>query len=198
MRIIVITLILFLQIIASPIAAQDYNKGLAAAQAGDFATALKEWMPLAEDGDSAAQYNLGVMYDNGDGVPQDYKEAVKWYTLAAEQGYAPAQTNLGFMYEDRQGVPQDYKEAIKWYTLAAEKDVSKAQSNLGFMYGNGRGVLKDNVIAHMWYNIGAANGDEISGENKDITAKNMTSEDISKAQAMARECMNSNYQDCGY
>ena len=52
---------LFLQIIASPIAAQDFNKGLAAAQAGDFATALKEWKPLAEDGDSAAQYNLGFM-----------------------------------------------------------------------------------------------------------------------------------------
>ena len=162
MRITVLTLISLLLIIASPIAAQDFNKGLAAAQAGNWTTALKEWKPLAEDGDSAAQYNLVVMYDNGDGVPQDYKEG------------------------------------IKWYTLAAEKDVAKAQSNLGFMYGNGRGVLKDNVIAHMWYNIGAANGDEISGENKDITAKNMTSEDISKAQAMARECMNSNYQDCGY
>ena len=141
---------------------------------------------------------LVLLYYNGRGVLQDYKEAAKWYTLSAEQGDAKAQTNLGFMYKNGQGVPQDYKESIKWYTLAAEQGVAKAQTNLGFMYGNGRGVLQDNVIAHMWYNIGAANGDEISGKNRDITAKNMTSEDISKAQAMATECMNRNYQDCGY
>ena len=90
MRVCVITLILLLQIIAAPVTAQDFDKGVAAAQAGDFATALKEWKPLAEDGDSAAQYNLALMYNNGDGVPQDYKEAVKWYTLAAEQGVAVA------------------------------------------------------------------------------------------------------------
>ena len=198
MRIIVLTLILLLQIIASPIATQDFNKGLAAAQAGDFATALKEWMPLAEDGDSAAQYNLGVMYDNGDGIPQDYKEAVKWYTLAAEQGYAKAQYNLGFMYKNGQGVPQDYKEAIKWFTLAVQQGHAEAQTNLGFMYDNGQGVLQDNLMAHMWCNIGAANGNELGGTNRDKIAKNMTSEDISKAQAMARECMNSNYQNCGY
>jgi hypothetical protein len=90
MRIIVLTLISFLLIIAVPVTAQDFNKGLAAAQAGDFATAWKEWMPLAEDGDSAAQYNLGIIYNKGWGVPQDYKEAVKCYTLAAEQGVAVA------------------------------------------------------------------------------------------------------------
>ena len=97
MRIIVLTLISLLLIIASPIAAQDFNKGLAAAQAGNWTTALKEWMPLAEDGDSISQYNLGLMYHNGWGVSQDHKEAMKCYTLAAEQGYVRAQTNLGFI-----------------------------------------------------------------------------------------------------
>ena len=62
----------FLMTLSSPVAAQDFQKGLAAAQAGDFATALQEWKPLAEAGDVDAQYNLGIMYDNGDGVPQDY------------------------------------------------------------------------------------------------------------------------------
>ena len=198
MRVFVLTLISLLLIIASPVTAQDFDKGVAAYNAGDFVMALKEFKPLAEDGDSAAQYNLGVMYTNGQGVPQDYKEAVKWYTLAAEQGTAEAQTNLGNIYFDGRGVPQDYKEAAKWYTLAAEQGIAKAQSNLGFMYDNGHGVLQDNVIAHMWYNIGAANGSENGGKNRDIIAKNMTSEDISKAQAMARQCMNSNYQNCGY
>jgi TPR repeat protein len=65
----------------------DFLKGLVAAQRGDFATALREWTPLAEQGDAFAQTNLGLMYSKGKGVPQDYKTAVKWYRLAAEQGY---------------------------------------------------------------------------------------------------------------
>ena len=138
------------------------------------------------------------MYENGYGVPQDYKEAIKWYTLAAEQSYARAQYNLGLMYENGQGVPQDYKEAIKWYTLAAEQGHAKAQSNLGVMYDNGHGVLQDSVIAHMWYNIGAANGNDLGGKNRDIIAKKMTSEDTYKARGMAKECMNRKYQNCGH
>ena len=58
--------------------------------------------------------------------------------------------------------------------------------------------LQDNVLAHMWYNLGAANGHDLGGENRDVIATLMTAEDISKAQAMARKCMNSDYQDCGY
>ena len=82
------------------------------------------------------------MYDNGEGVPQDYKEAVKWYRLAAEQGHAKAQYNLGLMYDNGEGVPQDYKEAVKWYRLAAEQGVASAQTNLGFMYYNGTAFFK--------------------------------------------------------
>ena len=67
----------FLMTLSSPVEAQDFQKGLAALQAGDYATALQEWTPLAEAGDEVAQYNLGLMYDNGEGVLQDYKEAVK-------------------------------------------------------------------------------------------------------------------------
>ena len=63
----------------------DYQKGVAAAQSGDFATALREWKPLAEQGHADAQFNLGFMYDNGEGVPQNDKTAMKWYTLAAEK-----------------------------------------------------------------------------------------------------------------
>ena len=75
--------------------AQDFDKGLEAAIAGDFQTALQEWRPLAEQGDVSARFNLGLMYANGHGVPQDDAEAVKWYRLAAEQGAAGAQYNLG-------------------------------------------------------------------------------------------------------
>jgi len=76
-------------------------------------------MTAAEQGQASAQYNLGVMYDNGQGVPQDYKEAVRWFRVAAEQGHASAQNNLGFMYSEGQGVPQDFIQAHLWYNLAA-------------------------------------------------------------------------------
>ena len=66
------------------------------------------------------------------------------------------------------------------------------------MYLKGHGVLQDNVLAHMWFNIGSANGIEIGGDNRDSLAKDMTQEAIAKAQAMARECMRSNYQHSGY
>ena len=69
--------------------------------------------------DAAAQSNLGVMYGNGRGVPQDDAEAVNWYRLAAEQGNAYAQSRLGVMYYNGQGVPQDDGEAVKWFRKAA-------------------------------------------------------------------------------
>jgi len=177
--------------------AQDYQKGLEAAQSGDFATALQEWRPLAEQGHADAQYNLGIMYDNGQGVSQDYVEAAKWWRLAAEQGVAPAQYNLGLMYYFGEGLPQDYAEAERLYRLSAEQGHALAQTNLGWMYGTGEGVQQDNVLAHMWFNLGAANGDELGAKNRDNIAKEMTPQAIEKAQSMVKECMDSGYKGCG-
>ena len=109
----------FLMTLSSPVAAQDFDKGLAAAEAGDFATALQEWTPLAEAGDAEAQIYLGSMYALGTGVPQDYKEALKWYRLAAEQGDASAQSSLGFTYRAGNSVLQNYVMAHMWYNIAA-------------------------------------------------------------------------------
>ena len=99
--------------------AADFNKGLQAAQAGDFKTALAEWTPLAEQGDAAAQIELGLMYENGQGVLENDKTAVKWYTKAAEQGYFSAQGALGLMYEYGDGVLTDNRRAYMWYNLAS-------------------------------------------------------------------------------
>ena len=138
--------------------AQD--KGLKAYESGDYAEALRQWKPLAEQGIVGAQYNLGIMYKKGQGVIQDYKTAVKWYRLAAEQGDASAQTQLGVMY------------------------------------GTGKGVAQDNVLAHMWFNIAASNGSKKAIKNRDIIAEKITSADISKAQQMARDCLEKNYKGC--
>ena len=174
----------------------DFQKGLTAFLSGDYATALREWKPLAEQGNASAQKNMGVLYNNGKGVPQDYKTAVKWYRLAAEQGDAPAQSNLGVMYDKGRGVTQDDKTAVKWYALAAEQGNADAQVNLGFMYYKGHGVILDNAYAHMWWDIAASNGDEGAIKNRDIVAKRMTPANISAAQKFARECVRKKYKDC--
>ena len=100
--------------------AQDWKKGIESYESGDYATALREWKPLAEQGDASAQYNQGLMYFNGDGVPQDYKTAVWWFRLAAQKGHADAQFNLGFMYALGFGVLHDYVYAHMWVNLAAK------------------------------------------------------------------------------
>ena len=174
----------------------DFQKGLTAYNSGDYATALREWEPLAKQEYASAQYNLGQMYNQGTGVLQDYKTAVKWYRLAAEQGNATAQHNLGFMYKNGQGVLRDYKTAVKWYKLSAKQGYADAQYNLGVMYVLGQGVLKDYVYAHMWGNIASSNGNENGGKVRDIAVKNMTPADISTAQKLARECIRKKYKGC--
>jgi TPR repeat protein len=183
-------------VLATPVAAQTLNAGLAAYNAGDYATALENWQPLAAQGDAAAQFNLALMYDDGRGVLQDYAEAVRWYRLAAEQGNAFAQGNLGLMYAKGQGVLRDYAQAVRWYRLAAEQGDAVAQSNLGFMYATGQGVLQDIVLAHMWFNIASVNGNEGATRNRARTVEQMTREQIADAQARARVCLSSGYRDC--
>ncbi len=93
----------------------------------------------AEPTDATAQYNLGVRYQRGQGVPQDYAEAMKWFRKAADQGNSEAQFNLGVMYADGQGVPQDHAAATTWYRKAADQGDADAQVNLGLIYYNGIG-----------------------------------------------------------
>ena len=100
-------------------AASQFDQGVAAFNRGDYSTAYRLFRPLAEQGYALAQFNLGLMYANGQGVPQDYAAAVSWYRKAADQGNASAQYNLGVAYATGHGVPQDYVQAHKWFNLAA-------------------------------------------------------------------------------
>ena len=85
----------------------------------------------ADQGDADAQYNLGVMYSNGEGVPQDFTQAMAWYRQAADQGDAGAQYNLGVMYANGEGVPEDDAQAVAWYRQAADQSYAPAQASLG-------------------------------------------------------------------
>ena len=165
----------------------DFDDGLAAYQRGDYATALQEWRPLAEQGDALAQQYLGNMYATGRGVPENDAEAVKWYGKAAAQGHASAQFSLGLMYFNGEGVTENDAEAVKWFRKAAEQGYALAQKNLGVMYVTGEGVPVNNVKAYMWWALAKAQGDEGAAGNLDIIKEQMTPADISKAQALVDE-----------
>ncbi len=124
----------------------DFNDGVNAYQKGDYKTAFNEWKPLAEQGDARAQYNLGLMHANGEGMLRDEKEAVKWYRKAAEQGDAEAQYNLGLMYDKL----WDLKEAVKWLLKAAEQGDVDAQLHLGWRYANGDNFRRNASKAKYW------------------------------------------------
>ena len=102
--------------------AQDFDAGVDAYKAGDYASALREWRPLAEQGLRGAQANLGHMYDEGLGVPQSYDEAAGWYRLAAEQGLAKAQRQLGWIWVRNllfsEKEKQTYITAHMWLNIA--------------------------------------------------------------------------------
>ena len=98
-----------------------------AAQDKPSAQELADLRARADAGEASAQFNLGLMYTEGRGVPQDDAEAIAWYRRSAEQGHAGAQVNLGGMYANGRGVPQDYVEAIAWYRRAAEQGDAVAQ-----------------------------------------------------------------------
>ncbi len=178
---------LLLLTLAAP-AWAGWDEGVAAYERGDYATALREFRPMAEQGNAKAKFNLGFMYSNGQGVPQDYAEAVRWYRKPADQGDAGAQYNLGVMYSEGQGVTQDYAEAAKWFRKSAEQGHARAQNNLGVMSNRGYGVPQDYVQAHMWYNLAAAGSPSVedrdrAAKNRDIVTKLMTPAEIAEAQS---------------
>ncbi|MES1981462.1 MAG: tetratricopeptide repeat protein [Pseudomonadota bacterium] len=106
-----------------------YQQGIDAYAKSNYAVALEKFKPLAERGIAQAQFNLGVMYRQGQGVPQDDKTAVMWWTKAAEQGHVEAQDNLGLRYGRGQGVAQDWVQAYKWFSLAAAAGNETAKGN---------------------------------------------------------------------
>lgn len=154
----------------------------------------------AAQGDAQAQSNLGMLYYNGQGVPQDYGKARQWYEQAAAQGDAMAQNNLGYLYLDGKGVPKDEQTGVEWIRKAAEQGDANGQDSLGEMYRDGRGVSQDNVRAYMWFNLAAAlsKGDAQKSEanKRDKVAQQMTPAQIAEAQRLSQQCQAQQYKGC--
>lgn len=181
-----VALVLSTVCLATP-AWADFKAGEKAYDRGDYATALREWQPLAKQGQAVAQYHLGLLYANGQGLPKDDAQARQWYEKAAAQGHANAQANLGSLYDYGRGGPQDFKMAARWYLRSANQGNDFAQRKLGLLYERGDGVPKDYVQAYMWYKLGAANGGKIGALQRDELAIRMTSDQLAEAKKLARE-----------
>ena len=125
----------------------------------DVSDLVEKCNTAANQGDLKAQNLVGLIYDEGLGVPVDHLEAMKWFRKSANQGYDKAQCNLGRMYFNGRGVSRDYNEAAKWYNKAAEQGFAYAQNNLGSMYYDGRGVSRDYDEAAKWFIKAAEQGD---------------------------------------
>ena len=132
----------------------DVKKGVSAWQAGDFASAVREWRPLADKGDADAQFNMGQAYKLGRGAPADMKLAQSWYEKAAAQGHEQAQANLGLILFQN----GNRTAALPWIRKAADRGDPRAQYVLGTALFNGDGIPKDWPRAYALMSSSAAQG----------------------------------------
>lgn len=182
-------LLVLVALLISPAHGQDYIKGFNAYLRGDYELAQREFRPLAERGNVLAQYKLGVMYSNGEGVRQDFSEAVRWFHRAAILGYAPAQNSLGVKYEKGLGVKRNYGEAVRWYRHGAEQGYATAQYRLGRMYALGRGVKRNYAAAILWFKTAAAQGVEDAAIAQDSVAARLSPQQLETEERRSRETL---------
>ena len=143
---------------AGPVLAGPSDDAAKALDREEYRTTYRRIKPLAEQGDPYSEYLLGVMYENGRGVAQDFSEAATWYRRSAQQGIPEAQAGLGRMYASGRGVPRDYVRAHMWLQLAVSR-----------------------------YPATEAVERERAAENLELLGSKMTPAQIAEAQRMARE-----------
>jgi TPR repeat protein len=156
MRLHVLLVVPFL--LSSTTAVAGLKEGYAALARKDYATAAKEYRPLAEKGDPEAQYRIGRLYEFGNFSPQDKAQGIAWVRKAADQGHVDAEQELGVVYATGDGVPQDDVQAVAWFRKAVEHGDATAQYNLGLLYAKGQGVTKDYAQSFDWWRKAAAQG----------------------------------------
>ena len=175
---------LFLMMAVAP-ARADYDDAIKYYEHGDYAGALRELRPLAQQGNLDAQAKLGEMYLQGTGVKQDYTTAMRWLKHAATEGdVAAAESDLGLIYYNGAGVKRDYAEAARWFLKAAEQGYADAQIGLGTLYSHGLGVPKDLVKAYMWFQLASKGGSKDGTRLLDEVRRVMRQSDIAQAEKL--------------
>lgn len=140
----------------------------------------------AQQGDVAAQLELGRRHEDGDGTRVNTAEASRWYVRAAEAGHREGQYRYGLALLEGRGVVQDYRSALEWLTRAAEQNHAKAQRRLGQMYADGRGTPVDQVQAYVWLSLAAAGGEDDAARQRDQVLMHLPGDQIGQAQEQAR------------
>ena len=167
-------------------ASADGVKGFEAYEKGDYATALKEFMPLAEAGQTSAQAAVGQMYFEGKGVKPDPKVAAKWLEPAAAAGNARAQFLLGKLYLSGEGVAADPAKAASLSKAAADQGLPEAQVDMCALYYQGVGVPKDLTQAYLYATLAARQGNEDGKNILELLTQDMTPEDVAKGDALVK------------
>jgi uncharacterized protein len=172
------------------------NLGVMYASRGEYDKAAYWYKQAATAGLDTAAFNLGTLYFNGQGFPQDYARAHPWFEEAATRGNKYAEFQLGMTYFTGQGVEKDATKETYWYEKAARQGLPAAQYNLAVNYYNGEGVQQDKIKAYAWMLLaqkGGLNAD--SQEALSIMAKNMTPDQIQSAENLSHSLSSGAWPD---
>ena len=181
---------------APVISAEDLPAANDAFERGEYVTALELYETLAAQGEAEAQFQLGLMYQQGLGTDVDGQMAQRYYEQAADQQSPQALDALGTLHLRGEGVIQNFKESLRLFQQAAEQGYPRAQHNLGVAYAEGKGTFRDPVKAHMWFNLAAANGYPEAAASRERLAATMAQSEIARAQDSAMKCADQNFVDC--
>ncbi len=150
--------VLLIYLLDTAQAAGNYNTGALYFANADYNTAMQIWAPLAKEGNPAAQYSIGLLYDQGKGVKQDPVMALKYFKAAVKQNLPAAEYYLGVKYYAGLGVKKDYQKALGLMVRAAQQDHLQAQFQLAMFYEQGIGTQKNSPQATQWFIRAAENG----------------------------------------
>jgi TPR repeat protein len=176
--------VLMILICASLSSGADLKSAKHAYERKDYTVAVKEFMPMAEQGNAEAQLYLGKMYMQGQGILKDPDQAVKWFKASAEQGNADAQFFLGSYYL----LPHlNVAEGVKWLRLSAEQSHQDAQLLLGksYLQGGDKDLPRDPVQAEMWLRLAAKNNLDFYQNELHTAEGQMTPAEVSAGKALA-------------
>lgn len=161
---------------SKPKAPSEFQIAINAYNQGDYATAFEKFSNLASEGEVTSQYNIGLMYEKGNGVKRNLAKAKYWYLKAANQNYSAAQRNLGQMYiTGNFGVKQDYKKSLYWFEKAGDQGESYPLHMLGYQYFHGYGTIVDKSKALKYWRLAVISYKK-KGDTKMV--KHIQNEDI--------------------
>ena len=185
------------QTVAMAVASMFFMAGVAVAVAGiregadaygrgDYTTALKEWLPAAEQGDANALFNLGQLYRLGQGVPKDVLKAEEYYLRAAEKGHIGAQGNLGTLYYFAVPNAPRVEDALKWWQRAGSKGDARSQYMLGVVFYNGKDLPRDAVRAYAWMRLASAGGLAEAVAAEKVLISNLSVSELAAGAALSQ------------